>query len=81
MWKEYYYLETEQQIRIEKIADILKDLDNQTPKELQKIYHAADQQISHNYQHFYGGQFEKILWQELSQMLAQISKDWAGAAW
>jgi hypothetical protein len=53
---------------------LLKDLDDQSPRELQQIYQAAVPVLEHNYQHFYGGDFEHRLWQELSDMLAAIER-------
>jgi hypothetical protein len=72
LWDEYYDLETDDQARLISISRLLKDLDNQSPRELQSIYRAAMPVLEHNYQHFYGGGFEAILWQELVKMLAGI---------
>jgi len=72
VWDESYDLEINDDARLEKIAVLLKDLDDQSPKELQQIYRATLPTIQHNYQHFYGGNFERTLWQELSQMLIQL---------
>jgi hypothetical protein len=72
LWSEDYDLETDDQIRLQKIAGLLKDLDDLTPTELQKLYKAAGPTIQHNYQHFYGGHFEQILWKELMNMLQDI---------
>ena len=33
--------------------------------------------VEHNYRHFYGGNFEKILWNEFSSMLAQLQEHMA----
>jgi len=75
LWNEDYDLERDDTARLIKVSRLLKDLDEQSPDELQKIYKAAIPVLEHNYRHFYGGDFEKILWQELSQMLLQIKKD------
>jgi hypothetical protein len=57
-----------------KISRLLKDLDDQPARELQKIYRSTWPIIEHNFRHFYGGDFEKILWQELTSMLAEMKK-------
>ena len=75
VWDESYDQESDDEVRLRKIATLLKDLDQQSPRELQQLYRAALPAIEHNYQHFYGGDFEKVLWHELSQMLEQIRKD------
>jgi len=74
IWNEDYDLETDDAARLQKISALLKDLDDQTPQELQKIYHACIPTLEHNFQHFYGGDFERVLWQELTTMLEQIEK-------
>jgi len=74
IWNEDYDLETDNAARLIKISRLLKDLDDQSPRELQQIYQAAIPTIEHNYRHFYGGGFEHILWQELTHMLADIKK-------
>lgn len=75
VWDESYDEETNDIRRIEKIAALLKDLDSMTQRELNQLYQAALPAVEHNYQHFYGGGLEKILWIELQQMLAQITND------
>jgi hypothetical protein len=74
LWNEDYDLETDDTVRLTTIARLLKDLDDQSPRELQQIYQAAVPVLEHNYQHFYGGDFEHRLWQELSDMLAAIER-------
>ena len=72
IWDESYDQETDDGQRLIKIARLLKDLDDQSPKELNSMYTASWPIIEYNYQHFYGGGFEQILWQELTKMLAEI---------
>lgn len=72
VWDEAYDLETDDQLRLIKISRLLKDLDDQSPSELQKIYRATIPTLEHNFRHFYGGDFERILWQELTVMLSGI---------
>ena len=75
IWDESYDHETDDLVRIEKIAKLLHELDSLSKRELNQLYRAALPTIEHNYQHFYGGNFEKILWQELTTMLEQIKND------
>lgn len=75
IWDESYDHETDDIQRLEKIAVLLRDLDGQSTRELQQIYRATIPAIEHNYRHFYGGAFERILWAELTAMLDQIQHD------
>lgn len=75
LWDEDYDNEHDDITRLEKIAKILKELDNMSKRELNQLYAAAQPMVEHNYQHFYNGNFEKILWKELTQMLDQIKND------
>lgn len=72
IWNEDYDLEIDDAARLVKISRLLKDLDDQSPRELQKIYQAAIPVLEHNFQHFYGGGFERTLWQELGDMLVAL---------
>lgn len=74
IWTEDYDQEHNDAMRLEKIARLLKDLDDQSPQELQRMYQAAQPVLQHNWQHFYGGDFEHILWQEFTHMLGQIKE-------
>lgn len=74
VWNEEYDLEIDDHSRLVKVARLLKDLDDQTPKELQRIYDATIPVLQHNYRHFYGGDFESILWRELTDMLDNLKK-------
>jgi hypothetical protein len=76
VWDESYDQEVNDARRLEKIADLLAYLDSCSRQELSKIYQHCLPAVRHNYQHFYGGGFEKILWRELENMLLQIKKDW-----
>lgn len=69
IWDESYDEEINDNRRLEKISKLLKDLDDQSPVELQKIYQSAIPILEHNFRHFYGGEFETILWKELQNML------------
>ena len=75
IWDESYDHERDDMHRLEKIAALLRDLDAQSPRELQAIYRATLPMVEHNYRHFYGGDFERLLWQELTDMLKSIQDD------
>lgn len=71
LWDESYDDEPDDTKRIEKIAHVLKLLDG-LEEDRQAIFESAQEIIDHNWNHFYGGGFEKILWQELQDMLNDI---------
>ena len=72
LWDESYDDEHDDVVRLEKIAQLLKELDALSQKEKQKLFQASDDIIQHNYNHFYNGGFEKILWAELIHMLETL---------
>ena len=73
IWDESYDLETDDDKRLVMIADLLKQIDS--IKDKQMLFDATIDIIEHNYNHFYNGGFERILWDELSSMLDNISSD------
>jgi hypothetical protein len=66
LWDESYDDEPDDYKRIEKIAQVLKHLDT---SDRQTIFKSAQEIIQHNWNHFYHGGFEAVLWQELKDML------------
>jgi len=72
IWDEGYDLETDDDVRLQKIAALLKYFDTLSQSQLQQLYLACLPILEHNYQHFYGGTFEQVLWQELQLMLQEI---------
>ena len=68
-WNESYDTETNDIVRIEKIGQLLKELDQLSQTEKQQLFRNASAITQHNYEHFYSGGFEKILWAELTSML------------
>lgn len=74
-WDESYDLETNDLARMEKIAQVTKHIDSMTQIELQQLHEATRPIVEHNYNHFYSGAFEKILWKELVTMLGNIRND------
>lgn len=75
IWDESYDAETNDSKRLEMIADLLKKLDQLSKNEKQDMFNLAIPIIKHNYEHFYNGAFEKILWEELQTMLSTIKQD------
>ena len=71
LWSEDYDVKPDDE-RIATVADLLKHLDSCSPRELDQYHRHARPMVEHNFRHFYGGDFEKILWQELSAMLAAL---------
>jgi hypothetical protein len=72
IWNEDYDQEADDFVRMEKICTVLKELDQLPPRELAQIQRACLPAVQHNWNHFYHGGFEKILWQELETMLNGI---------
>jgi hypothetical protein len=72
IFDESYDLETDDIKRIEAVTQLLKDLDNLSVAERNDIHQACLPIVEHNYNHFYRGGFEQILWQELQEMLNEF---------
>jgi len=69
LWDESYDNEPDDHLRIEKIAKVLQQLET---SDRQAIFESARAIVQHNWNHFYGGGFEAVLWQELQDMLNGI---------
>ena len=69
IFDESYDDETDDILRIEKVVKLLKDLNSLSIKERHEIHRACLPIVEHNFEHFYGAGFEKILWTELVNML------------
>jgi hypothetical protein len=69
LWDESYDDESDDSRRIEKIAQVLKHLES---TDRQAVFESAHEIIEHNWNHFYNGGFEQILWQELQDMLNEL---------
>jgi len=69
VFDESYDDETDDILRVEKVTRLLKELDGLSVRERQQIHRACLSAVEHNYEHFYGSGLEKILWQELQDML------------
>ena len=75
VWNEDYDQETDDLLRMEKIARLIKELDDLSPGEKQQIHRHVAPAVVHNFQHFYGADFSHILWQELLSMFHQMRQD------
>ena len=71
-WDESYDTITNDTERIAAVAKTLKDLDSLSSLEKTSLYRSMASTIKHNWDHFYGGNFEKVLWLELKDMLNGI---------
>jgi hypothetical protein len=47
-------------------------LDELPPEGKQDLFEQCRKVIEHNWNHFYGGGFESVLWTELNEMLNEI---------
>jgi hypothetical protein len=74
IWDESYD-DAEDDVRIQRIASLLRSLNELTPSGRQDLFELCRPVIEHNWNHFYGGGFEKILWNELQEMLNAIELD------
>lgn len=72
IWDESYDNETDDVLRIEQIASLLRSLDELPSITKQDLFDQCREVIEHNYRHFYSGAFEEILWQELQDMLNEF---------
>jgi hypothetical protein len=71
IWDESYD-QAEDDVRIERIASLLRSLDELPAESKQDLFDQAKEVIEHNWNHFYHGGFEKILWQELTDLLNEF---------
>jgi hypothetical protein len=72
VWDESYDAETDDVVRIERVAELLADLEAQGPEARLRLHAQCREIVEHNYNHFYGGAFAQILWSELTAMLEGI---------
>ena len=69
IWDESYDDEPNDVVRMERIASLLRSLDELPQSAKQHMFHWCQEVVEHNYRHFYQGAFENILWQELTDMM------------
>ena len=71
IWDESYD-DAEDDVRIERIASLLRSLDELSADAKQDLFEQCHEVIEHNWNHFYNGGFEAVLWTELKEMLNEI---------
>lgn len=67
-WDESYD-EADDAVRTYEIGKVLQDINSMSQKEKAQLQTAVNSTVEHNYQWFYGEEFEKILWNELTTMI------------
>jgi len=68
-WDESYDDETNDFKRIEKIAAVLQELNIMPVSQKQQLFNSMIDILNYNYNHFYNGDFEQLLWTELQSMI------------
>jgi hypothetical protein len=71
-WDESYDTIDDDNERIASVAKTLADLDSLSGLEKTQLYRSMAETIKHNWDHFYGGNFEEVLWVELNGTLNDI---------
>jgi hypothetical protein len=74
-WDESYDENTNDLDRLEQISLLLQELDGLSTNELQSLHKHLAPVVKHNFEHFYGGDFERVLWIEMQTMLKDIEND------
>ena len=69
-WNEDYD-DCDDDVRIMRIGKLLSDLHGLSQKEKQQLQRHLVPVVRHNFEWFYGPEFENLLWQELSSMVAR----------
>jgi hypothetical protein len=69
IFDESYDEEADDIRRVERVTKLLKELNDLSVTERQQLHRACLPIVEHNFEHFYGTGFSKILWNELLNML------------
>jgi hypothetical protein len=72
VFDESYDLETNDIARIEKVTNLLKELDQLSPERRLEIHQQCLPIVEHNYNHFFNGGLTDVLWKELVDMLNEF---------
>lgn len=72
VWDESYDQEQDDFLRLERVVALLADIDSLSVKEKRSTWNAVLPSVVHNWNHFYHGDFEKILWNELVQVMNEF---------
>jgi hypothetical protein len=75
VWDESYDSEVDDAVRLSKISQLLCWMDSLDHQQLNDMYQRCLPVIEHNHRHFYGGGFERVLWDEVSCMLEKMRRD------
>jgi hypothetical protein len=67
-WDESYD-EADDSVRTYEIGKLLQDINTMSQKEKAQLQTAVNSTVEHNFNWFYGAEFEKLLWQELTEMM------------
>ena len=71
IWDESYD-QADDSVRIQRIASLLRSLDELPTEAKQDLFDATQEVVEHNWNHFYNGGFEAVLWKELNEMFNGI---------
>lgn len=69
IWSENYDEEKDDFRRLELVAELLAQIAACSQKERNQIWRHVQPMITHNWNHFYRGGFESVLWSELTGMM------------
>jgi len=72
IWDESYDTIADPHQRIAAVASLLKTLCDLSAAERIALFNLCHETIEHNWNHFYNGDFEAVLWEELQCMLKEI---------
>jgi hypothetical protein len=72
VWDEGYDTFQDDSRRFTQVAKTLKQLDKLSEQEKNDVFKKCIPIIEHNWNHFYNGGFEKVLWSELTTMLDNL---------
>jgi hypothetical protein len=75
VWDEGYDDVADDHERIACIGRLLRDLDQLSLPQKQELFEQCRPIVEHNYNHFYSGAFETVLWQEMTAMLEQLKQN------
>lgn len=72
IWDESYDHERDDLRRMQRVVQLLADIDAMSHRERQQIHRCCLPRVQHNWDHFYHGGFERVLWSELTNMLGEL---------
>jgi len=73
IWDESYDEEADDLRRLERVTALLHDIEQCSAREKTQIHRHCMAAVQHNWNHFYHGGFERILWDELQVMLHALA--------